>query len=400
MSRQDNSGGMGGGASGGARGEAVSIPPPAGTHGVATGNPVPSQVDAKPKGGRKKYIFSSIGLVAAAGIIWAGAYWWTTGRFLVSTDDAYVRADITLLAAKVSGYVVDVLVSNNQDVKAGDVIARIDGGDYRLALDAARGKEKTQLAALERIGHQADAARAAVEQARAQIPAAEADLVRSRADLDRQNKLAQRDYASQQKLELARADSARAEGAVMGARAGLASATANVAVLIAQKGEAEAVLNEYRTATQKAERDLSFTEVRAPINGVIGNRAVQTGQFVQPGARLAAIVPLDEVYIDANFKETQISRLHPGQKVDITVDAYPDRHFTATVESLSPASGALFSLLPPDNATGNFTKIVQRMPVRLVIDRTEAAEHVLRPGLSVVATIDSRTGPKTQAKAP
>lgn len=312
---------------------------------------------------------------------------------MIATDDAYVRADITLLAAKVSGYVTEVLVDNNQSVKAGDVIARIDSGDYRLALEAARGKERTQAAALIRIGHQIEAANAAVAQAQAQIPAADAEMIRARAELDRQNRLAQRDFASQQKLELARADQARAESAQMGARAALQSARANVAVLTAQTGEAEAVLNEYRTASSKAERDLSFGEVRAPIDGVIGNKAVQTGQYVQPGQRLAALVPLDEVYIDANFKETQISRLRPGQKVDIKVDAYPGRHFAATVVSLSPASGALFSLLPPDNATGNFTKIVQRLPVRLAIERTSAAEHVLRPGLSVVATVDSRTGP-------
>ncbi|MGV2978742.1 HlyD family secretion protein [Camelimonas sp. ID_303_24] len=387
MSRQDDAGGMGGGAPAGQRQDGVPV----------TGTT--DHVTTQPRRSRKKVILGALGVVIAGGVVWAGAWWWTAGRFMVSTDDAYVRADITLLAAKVSGYVTEVLVDNNQDVKVGDVIARIDAGDYRLALDAARGKEKTQLAALERIAHQIDAARAVVAQAEAQIPAAEADVIRTRAELERQNKLAQRDFASQQKLELARADRARADSALMAAKAALESARANVAVLIAQKGEAEAVLNEYRTATGKAERDLSFTEVRSPINGVVGNKAVQTGQYVQPGQRLAALVPLDEVYIDANFKETQISRLKPGQKVEIVVDAYPDRHFTATVESLSPASGALFSLLPPDNATGNFTKIVQRMPVRLSIDRQEAAEHVLRPGLSVIATVDARTGPKAQAKA-
>jgi len=387
MSRQDNAGGMGGGAPVGARQD-------------VTAAHAADHATAQPRRSRKKVILGGLAVAAVAGVVWAGAYWWTTGRFMVSTDDAYVRADITLLAAKVSGYVTEVLVDNNQDVKVGDVIARIDSGDYRLALESARGKEKTQLAALDRISHQIDAARAAVAQAQAQIPAAEADVIRTHAELERQNKLAQRDFASQQKLELARADQARADSSLMAAKAALASANANVAVLIAQKGEAEAVLNEYRIATSKAERDLSFTEVRSPINGVVGNKAVQTGQYVQPGQRLAALVPLDEVYIDANFKETQISRLKPGQKVEITVDAYPDRHFTATVESLSPASGALFSLLPPDNATGNFTKIVQRMPVRLSIEREEAAEHVLRPGLSVVATVDARTGPKAQAKAP
>ncbi|MFC0283540.1 HlyD family secretion protein [Camelimonas abortus] len=374
MSRHENADGLGGGAS-------------------ATATPPVAAPFAAARRGRLKLAAAALGAAAVIGVIWGGAYWWTTGRFLVSTDDAYVRADMTLLAAKVSGYVTEVLVENNQSVKAGDIIARIDDGDYRIALEAARAREKTQEAALERISRQIEAARAAVAQAAAQVPAAEADLARASSELERQVRLAQRDFASQQKLELARADRARAEAALLSAKAALQSARANVQVLEAQKAEAAGVLNEYRKATARAERDLSFTEVRAPVSGVIGNKAVQTGQFVQPGARLAAIVPLDDVYIDANFKETQISRLHPGQKVTFTVDAYPDRLFHGVVASLSPASGALFSLLPPDNATGNFTKIVQRLPVRLLIDRQEVAEHVLRPGLSVVATVDTRTGP-------
>ncbi|GGC57160.1 HlyD family secretion protein [Chelatococcus reniformis] len=358
-------------------------PAPAG----AADAPVPAR-----KRGRKRFI--AIGLVMAA--LGAGGYfgynWWTVGRFHVATDDAYVRADMTILASKVSGYVTSVKVVNNQSVTAGELIAKIDDGDYVLAAQSARGKMATQQATVARIAEQTKAAQASVDQAQALIPANQADLVRTAAELERQNQLAQRDYASQQKLETARADRARADAGVKGAQAGLAAAKANVAVLNAQRVEAEHLLAELKTAVAKAERDLSFTEIRAPIDGTIGNKAVQVGQFVQPGVRLAALVPLDAVYVDANFKETQLARLRPGQAVEITVDAFPDRSFAAVVESMSPASGALFSLLPPDNATGNFTKIVQRVPVRLRLKPEATAEHVLRPGMSVVATVSVKDG--------
>ena len=327
-------------------------------------------------------------LLAAGG--WYGVQWWQVGRFEVSTDDAYVSADTSILAAKVAGYVKSVDVSTNQRVKAGDVIARIDDGDYVLAVQAAADKIATQEAALARFDEQRKAAEAAVAQAKAQLAATEADKQRAELEFERQDKLASSNFASRSVLDNARADRDKANANELSATASVASAEASLAVLKAQRIEAERVLAEYRTARDQAQRNLDFTVVRAPIDGVVGNRAVQVGQLVQPGTRLAAIVPLDAVYVDANFKETQLGRLHPGQKVQIYVDAYPDRDLTGTVESVSPASGAVFSLLPPENATGNFTKIVQRIPVRIALDAHTLEGHRLRPGMSVTAVVDTR----------
>jgi membrane fusion protein (multidrug efflux system) len=186
---------------------------------------------------------------------------------------------------------------------------------------------------------------------------------------------------------------------VHSAQAQVQAAAANVDVLRAQQQEALRTLGELRTALAKAERDLSFTVVRAPIDGVIGNRAVQVGDFVQTGTRLLAIVPLDAVYIDANFKETQLASLTPGQPVEVSVDALPNHDIAGTVASVAPASGAVFSLLPPDNATGNFTKIVQRLAVRIHVPEEMAAQHLLRPGMSVVVSINTKPGVRTSSVA-
>ena len=185
-----------------------------------------------------------------------------------------------------------------------------------------------------------------------------------------------------------------------GAQAALAAAGANVEVTRAQEQEAQRTLAELRTALAKAERDLRFTQIRAPIDGVVGNRAIQVGDYVQTGQRLASLVPLDEVYIDANFKETQLARLRPGQKVAISIDALPDQALEGTVDSLAPASGAVFTLLPPDNATGNFTKIVQRVPVRVRVPMDVAAQGLLRPGMSVVVSVNTKPSKVADGEAP
>jgi membrane fusion protein (multidrug efflux system) len=301
-----------------------------------------------------------------------------------------VQAYNTTLAAKVPGYVANVAVTDNTRVHAGDVIATIDDGDYRLAAESARNKVTTQEATIARIGHQIDAQNAAVEQAKAQVASAQAMSTRTQLELDRQNKLAAQDYASHQTLEQAQANRDQAIAGVQSALAALDSAAANVDVLKGQQQEAAGTLDELKTALAKAERDLSFTVIRAPIDGVIGNRAVQTGDYLQPGQRLASLVPLDDVYVDANFKETQLAQLHPGQPVRISVDALPEDDISGSIESLSPASGAVFSLLPPDNATGNFTKIVQRLPVRIRVPSNVASQGQLRPGMSVVVHVNTK----------
>jgi membrane fusion protein (multidrug efflux system) len=355
---------------------------------TAAGEPA---APAKPKkSGLRKRILMSVAALALIGGAYEGYHWWTVGRFEVETDDAYVHADMTTLAAKVSGYITEIDVTENQFVREGDVIARIDDGDYRLAVQSAQNKVATQEATIARIGEQIKAAQAAVQQAEAQIAAAKADVERTQLEYDRQAQLAKSNYASKQSLDNARTDRDRSRANLASAQAALASAEANVGVLNAQRVEAERGLDENKTDLAKAERDLSFTVVRAPVSGVVGNKAMEVGTLVSVGQRLAALVPLDAVYVDANYKETQLDQLQPGQEVDITVDAYPGRVFKGTVASIAPASGALFSLLPPENATGNFTKIVQRVPVRIQFSADALRDHVLRPGMSVVATVSTR----------
>jgi membrane fusion protein (multidrug efflux system) len=201
-------------------------------------------------------------------------------------------------------------------------------------------------------------------------------------------------------LEQAQSNRDQANAAVQGARAAIAAAIANVGVLEAQQQEAERQLQELKTAQAKAERDLSFTQIRAPIDGVVGNRAVQTGDFMQTGQRVASLVPLDDVYIDANFKETQLERLQPGQPVKVSVDALPNHQIAGEVISVSPASGSTFSLLPPDNATGNFTKIVQRIAVRIHVPADLTAQRLLRPGMSVVVNVNTKPSALAQGDAP
>jgi membrane fusion protein (multidrug efflux system) len=228
----------------------------------------------------------------------------------------------------------------------------------------ARAPVATQEATIERIGRQARAQASAVEQAQAQLTSAEAAIKRAEADFARQESLSTKGFASKATFDVSQAGRDQAQAAVQGAKAALDAAQVQVDVVNAQKAEAEGQLQELRAALAKAVRDLSFTEVRAPVDGIFSNRIVNVGDYVQPGQRLANVVPIDDVYIDANYKETQLGRLRPGQPVSITVDAVSGRTIKGVVDSLAPASGSVFTLLPPDNATGNFTKVVQRVPVR------------------------------------
>ena len=342
-------------------------------------------------------------LVAAAIVIamigggFAGVRWWLDGRYIVSTDDAYVLAHNTTLASKISGYVDNIPVADNARIKAGDVIATIDDGDYRLAVEAARDKAATQQATVDRIGRQIVAQGATIDQAKAQFIAAQADAKKTQLEFARQQALAKQQFASQQILEQSEANRDQAAAAVQSAQSVIDAAQDNLEVLRAQQREAARTLDELKTAQAQAERDLSFAVIRAPVDGVFSNRAVQTGDYVQVGQRIASLVPLGDVYIDANFKETQLARIEPGQPVSISVDALPDDAIKGRVDSLSPASGAVFSLLPPDNATGNFTKIVQRLPVRIAVPAAVAAQRVLRPGMSVVVSVDTKPGHATAA---
>jgi membrane fusion protein (multidrug efflux system) len=343
-----------------------------------------------PKKKRRRIVLPLVLMAAVGGGGYEGYRWFVEGRFLVSTDDAYVKADMSIIAAKVGGYVAAVPVVENTHVHKGDILASIDDGDYKIAVDSAKTRIDTQDATIARFDQQIQAQNAMVAQAQAQVASAKAEAVRTATEYDRAKSLMQSSYGTQQRLDQALADRDRAAAAVASAAASLTSAQAAIGVLGAQKLEAQRTRAELGTVLARAERDLSFTTIKAPFDGVVGNKAVQPGQYVQTGTRLLALVPLDSAYIEANFKETQIDRLKPGQKVSIRPDAYSSREIEGSVESVAPASGAEFSMLPPENATGNFTKIVQRIPVRIKIPTQVADEGILRPGLSVEVSVHTR----------
>ncbi len=347
------------------------------------------------KGSRRKPVLMGVGAVALIAVAYFAYNYITVGRFMISTDDAYVDAYMSIISPKVSAIVADVPVIDNQSVKQGQVLVHLDEGDYRLALEQTQSKLATQMAVIKTFGAQIRSAEATAAQARAQLDAAKANVVKTQADFERTDALTAKDYASKSSLDAAIAARDSAAAQVKANDAGIQSADANVALLHAQRDQAEKVAKELQVAVNQAQRDLSFTTIRAPFDGVIGNRGgVQVGDYVTPGKRLMAVVPLDKIFVDANYKETQLPPIIAGQTATVTVDALDGEALKGTVESVSPASGSQFSLLPPENATGNFTKIVQRVPVRIAIPASEAKGR-LRPGLSVVVSIDTRTAPAT-----
>jgi membrane fusion protein, multidrug efflux system len=345
-----------------------------------------------PKPGKRKFVlFGFLALLALAGASYA-AYYVLIGRFYISTDDAYVRANNTVLGARVAGHISAILPGDNALVHKGDVLFRIDDGDYKIAVDAASTRIATQEATVARIRRQVTAAVSTVEQAEANLASAEAGSKRAVLDYDRQQSLNEKGFASHAIFEQSEAARDQGAAAVKAAQAAFDAARDNVEVTKAQQAEAQAQLAELKTQLAKAQRDLDFTFVRAPVEGIFSNRMVNTGDYINVGQRLGNVVPLDDVFIDANFKETQLKRIRPGQPVIIKVDAYGSRKFAGTVESISPAAGQVFTLLPPDNATGNFTKIVQRLPVRVRVPKEVARQNMLRAGMSVYATIDTNKG--------
>jgi len=353
---------------------------------------VPANSAAPKSSNRRKFVLMGAGLLLALAVASYGAYYLLVGRFYVSTDDAYVRANNTMLGARVSGHIAAILPGDNSVVHSGEVIYRIDDGDYRIAVDAARTRIATQAATIDRIGRQVSAQESAVEQAQANLVSAEAGLKRAGLDYDRQQALSTKGFASHATYEQSEAARDQGVAGVKAAQAAYDAARSNVEVTKAQQAEAKAQLAELQTSLAKAERDLDFTSVRAPVDGTFSNRLVNVGDFVIVGQRLGNVVPLDDVFIDANYKETQLKRIRAGQPATISVDAYGHRKFAGIVESISPAAGSVFTLLPPDNATGNFTKIVQRLPVRIRVPKSVARQNLLRAGMSVYATVDTNKG--------
>ncbi|RWP60403.1 HlyD family secretion protein [Mesorhizobium sp.] len=353
----------------------------------------PAMAPAKKKRSARSLLLPIIALGLLGAGAWYGYDYWTDGRFMISTDDAYVQADMAFISPKISGYVDQVKVTENQQVKAGDPLLVVDNGDYKIAVAQAEAQIATLSKTLDRIDAQTEAARASLEQAQAQKTADQAAAANAARVQARAAQLLKTHVGTQAQLDDAQTAVEQANAALVGADAQIAAAEANIGVLQAQRAETASTLASLQLARDKAARDLSFTVLRAPYDGVVGNRSVEQGDLISPGQKLAVIVPMDKLYIVANFKETQLARLVPGEKVRISVDAIDGQDFEGTVSSLAPASGAVFSLLPPENATGNFTKVVQRVPVRIDVPADVLKTGKLRAGLSVVVAVDSRTAP-------
>ena len=326
-----------------------------------------------------------------------GWLWWTAWRYQQSTDDAYIQSDITVISPKIEGYLKEVRVEDNQEVAAGQVLLVVDARDFAAKVEQAAAAVATEEAIVATYASRLKFQQAMIEQATASVQSAEADLGRARLDFQRYVKLVTSDFASRQRYETADADSKKAEAALGKAKAALGAEQNQLAVIDSQKHEEEARLGQARAALQLAQNDLDNTVIRAPVGGIVGNRAGRVGQYVKPGTQLLSLVPLPYVYVTANFKETQLTRMRPGQMAQISVDAYPDQPLQGRVESFAPGSGAQFSLLPPDNATGNFTKIVQRVPVRIAVPADGPLARLLRPGLSVTVTVDTRSDGTAEA---
>lgn len=346
------------------------------------------------KSNKKKHILSILALLIALGGAFVGYRYFTEWRFLISTDDAYVQGDIPSIAPKISGYIDELNVVANQQVKEGDVLFTLDDGDYTLALADADAKLATQKQTLLRIKAQIEAARTSLDEAEASREAAIPVKTNAELTLNRARALQESQSVAQSIVDNAKSALDQAVANVNRTEAQISAAKANITVLQAEYAENESATKSLEVQRDKAQRDLEFTKIRAPIDGIVGNISGQKGDFVVNGQRLAALVPIKALYIDANYKETQIPQIFGGETAYITIDGFEGGSFEGKVLSLAPASGAVFSILPPQNATGNFTKIVQRVPVRISIPEDMLATGRIRAGMSVYVSIDKRTKPE------
>ena len=329
----------------------------------------------------------ALGVAGAADL---GYDYLTIGRYLESTNDAYVKADSTIVAPKVSGYLAQVLVGDNEPVKAGQLLARIDDRDFRTALAQARADVAGSEAAVRNLDAQVALQQPVIEQGTADVAAAEANLAFAQQEHTRYDGLMKSGSGTVQRAQQTDAELREKSAQLQHGKSGLVAAQKKVDVLTTDRAKALAQLDHARAVEQQMALNLSYTEITAPVDGTVGARTLRVGQFVQAGTQLMAVVPLDAVYVVANFKETQLTNVRNGQPVDIQIDSFYGTKLKGHVDSLSPASGLEFALLPPDNATGNFTKIVQRVPVKIVLD-DHSLTGLLRPGMSAEPTIDTKT---------
>jgi membrane fusion protein (multidrug efflux system) len=340
---------------------------------------------------------AALAFVAAAALY--GRYYWTTGRFLVSTDDAYVQAHSVLISPRVPGYIAEVPVNDNRPVHAGQVLARIDPRDYQTALDQARADVAAAKASIDSLNQQIAQQKLAIKQANELVASDRAALAYSKEQLQRYTELAKSAYGTVQMAQQSEADIREKRATLHGDSTGVVMSNKQIGVLEAQLAQARATLADQQAVERQAELNLSYTTITAPLDGTVGVRTLRVGEYVDAGTQLMAIVPLQAVYIVANFKETQLTDVRPGQPVSIDVDTFPGTTVRGYVDSIAPASGQEFALLPPDNATGNFTKIVQRIPVKIRVDKKDPLAGLLRPGMSVEPTIDTRPAPTAPSSA-
>jgi membrane fusion protein (multidrug efflux system) len=368
-----------------------------------TGAPPDTAAPAAPvarKFNLRKALLTGAALAVLAGGVWYGWDYWTVGQYLVSTDDAYVKADNTTIAPKVSGYLHEVLVGDNERIRAGQILARIDDRDFKVALDQAKADVGAAQAAITSKQAQLEVQQAVIAAAEATIEVDQATLTFAAQENRRYSDLATTGYGSVQNAQQAQSRNGGAQAALARDTANLTSAQKQVDLLKAEIVQAEASLARARAIQSQAELNLGYTTIFAPIDGVVGNRTLRPGQYVQAGTQLMSVVPASGAYVVANYKETQLTDVHEGQAVDIAVDMFPGQIVHGHVDSIAPASGQEFALLPPDNATGNFTKVVQRIPVKIALDQGKASIVELRPGMSVIPTIETRAqAPIRQAAA-
>jgi membrane fusion protein (multidrug efflux system) len=338
----------------------------------------------------KRLAIIAAGILILAGLIIWALYYFMVGQYFVSTDDAYIGADTSIIAPKIGGYVTQVLVNNNWHVAKGQLLLTIDDRDYQTALAGAKADLQAAGAAIFSDRAQLELQQAKIAGAAALVEGDKAKLAFAQSDDRRYASLNAIGATTEQNSEQASTDLQSAKATLDADNAALLAAKLQVNVLNAALAQATASLAQSYARAQQAALDLSHTQIRAPFAGVIGNKTVAVGDYLTPGTQVMAVVPLDQVYVTANYKETQLGGVRPGQKVSILVDTYPGLKVTGLVDSISPSSGQEFALLPPDNATGNFTKIVQRIPVKIDIALNRQLIGLLLPGMSVEPTIDTR----------
>ncbi|MGN5150155.1 HlyD family secretion protein [Aeromonas enteropelogenes] len=329
-------------------------------------------------------------VLALLGLLFAG-YWYLHGRYFESTDNAYLQSEVTGISSKLSGYISEVLVTDNQSVKAGQLIARLDAREFQSQVAEAQADLHLIQATIENLAATRVQQLSLIQQAEARVASAEAEQLRARQQVQRIGQLNQRHYSSQDSLDEVRASLQVTQAQMQEAKAALQAARERLLVLDAEAKQNQAKLALSEAKLAQARLELGYTELRAPADGIIGKRSLREGLYVQSGMQVASLVPLQQVWVEANFKETQLAHMQPGQKVEVILDAYPDQPVEGIIDSLAPATGAKFALLPPENATGNFTKIVQRVPVKIRIPEPGPLAGKLRPGLSTEVIVDTRT---------